>query len=196
LELLATVFEVVISVIVRRHGSTNAPTNRRLFMSVDARSTMQQLIKHTRLHQVFEWTRLARCGLLPASISSLNQSIALCTRFGSTASSIGMDALNKSIHSLSSQELFLLLEYVDGTLRQCTKDNHPDIKELKAKWEEEQRRKEEQAKMFRGVPLTSSSSSSSNNKQETATAHAGSDESGSGGGGGKKKQKKKQLLLF
>ena len=187
LELLALIFQHVSSLIQSRHGAVNSVPNRRFHMGEQARQGLAALMKQTRWGHALEFSRAARFGLLPASVTLLNSVAGMHSRFGSEL--LG-EQLASTLSKLSSPELFLLLEYTHALLLQLTKPSHPDLKEMQASFAADEARRAKQNEQFKGVPIKDNAPGA-NGAGAEATPESSS---GGGGGGGGQKKKGKQLL--
>ena len=199
LELLALLFQHISTWIATRHGAVNAATNRRFQMSPESRTGMMSMLRQTRYVHALEFSRATRLGLLPGSVQLMSSVVGAHTRFGSEM--IGAQ-LAQALSKMSSNDLFLLLEYTHNLLLTLTKPTHPDVLEKVATFAADEERRERQNLLFRPVKAKESTeaaaggaSSSSSSAQLAASATASGETSGGGGGGGKKKQKGKQLLF-
>lgn len=193
LQFLAMLFHEVHRLIEQRHGDLNAPSNRRFQLSAESRTIMANLMRQTRFQHVWEFTRIARFGLTPSSNQSLNGATAAYTRYGGEL--LG-DSLPQSLRGLSSNELFLLVEYLHQLLTQLTKSAHPDLKEMQASFEKDEARRAAQNDQFRGVPIAANAAATRNDDIfERNSAAASSSSSSAGGEATKKKAKGKQLLF-
>lgn len=194
LELLALIFQHLSSLIQSRHGAVNSAANRRFHMGEQARQGLTSLMKQTRFGHALEFSRAARLGLLPGSVTLLNGVVGMHSRFGGEL--LG-EQLASTLAKLSSSELFLMLEYTHAVLVQLTKPSHPDLKELQASFAADEARRAQQNEQFKGVPIKEAPAAGAGAEATSWRSNAaadGGEDAASGGGGGGKKKKGKQLL--
>ena len=67
------------------------------------------------------------------------------------------DMISQSLRGMSSNELFLLVEWIHSVLIQLTKPTHPDVREMTAAFEKDEERRAKQSEQFKGVPIAASS---------------------------------------
>jgi hypothetical protein len=129
LQLLTAILIEVTQALQGRHPTLTSSATRRFYISSEARAILHsQLASRAkfRLNQCFEFNRLTRLGLSPTAVQALTTLISSFTRYGIELCN-NKQLISSKLGSITSQQLFLLYEYLHAALALLTDPQFPDI---------------------------------------------------------------------